>query len=105
MAVTANPTGSHPLFQTKNNSRPKGLLLFLAGVEGFEPSQTVLETGVLPLTPYPYIQLYVIFKTNKTKNIAYLVDQQFREIKIFRWNVFIPNVPAEENELQTKFDS
>ena len=27
----------------------------LAGVEGFEPSQTVLETGVLPLTPYPYI--------------------------------------------------
>ena len=28
--------------------------LFLAGVEGLEPSQTVLETGVLPLTPYPY---------------------------------------------------
>ena len=28
---------------------------FLAGVEGLEPSQTVLETGVLPLTPYPYI--------------------------------------------------
>ena len=28
--------------------------IFLAGVEGLEPSQTVLETGVLPLTPYPY---------------------------------------------------
>ena len=27
----------------------------LAGVEGLEPSQTVLETGVLPLTPYPYL--------------------------------------------------
>ena len=31
------------------------MVFFLAGVEGFEPSQTVLETGVLPLTPYPYI--------------------------------------------------
>ncbi len=30
----------------------------LAGVEGFEPSQTVLETGVLPLTPYPYVRLF-----------------------------------------------
>ncbi len=27
----------------------------MAGVEGLEPSQTVLETGVLPLTPYPCI--------------------------------------------------
>ena len=33
----------------------KGVLL--AGVEGLEPSQTVLETGVLPLTPYPYLKL------------------------------------------------
>ncbi len=28
----------------------------LAGVEGFEPSQAVLETDVLPLTLYPYIE-------------------------------------------------
>ncbi len=27
---------------------------YLAGVEGFEPSQAVLETDVLPLTLYPY---------------------------------------------------
>ena len=26
----------------------------MAGVEGFEPSQAVLETDVLPLTLYPY---------------------------------------------------
>ena len=25
----------------------------MAGVEGFEPSPTVLETGMLPLTLYP----------------------------------------------------
>ena len=29
------------------------LLIILAGVEGLEPSPTVLETGMLPLTPYP----------------------------------------------------
>lgn len=29
--------------------------LLLAGVEGLEPSQAVLETDVLPLTLYPYI--------------------------------------------------
>lgn len=27
---------------------------FLAGVVGFEPTQAVLETDVLPLTLYPY---------------------------------------------------
>lgn len=27
----------------------------MAGVTGFEPIQTVLETGVLPLTPYPHL--------------------------------------------------
>ena len=35
------------------NFAPK--LFTLAGVEGLEPSQAVLETGVLPLTPYPLI--------------------------------------------------
>ena len=40
---------------------------FLAGVEGFEPSQTVLETGVLPLTPYPYVIVYYKFN-NKMSN-------------------------------------
>ena len=32
----------------------KSLPLSLAGVEGLEPSQAVLETDVLPLTLYPY---------------------------------------------------
>ena len=39
----------------KNKALRDEVLYFLAGVEGLEPSQTVLETGVLPLTPYPYI--------------------------------------------------
>lgn len=30
------------------------LVSIVAGVEGFEPSQAVLETDVLPLTLYPY---------------------------------------------------
>ena len=55
-AATTNPMGSHPsFFYINKNSRPKGLLFLLAGVVGFEPTQTVLETGVLPLTPYPYM--------------------------------------------------
>ena len=38
----------------KNNSKTIEILLFpLAGVEGLEPSQAVLETDVLPLTLYP----------------------------------------------------
>ena len=32
----------------------------LAGVEGLEPSQAVLETDVLPLTLYPYVRMYLI---------------------------------------------
>lgn len=36
---------------------------FLAGVEGFEPSRTVLETGMLPLTSYPYVDLTNIIIT------------------------------------------
>ena len=31
------------------------LVSIVAGVEGFEPSQAVLETDVLPLTLYPYV--------------------------------------------------
>ena len=33
----------------------------MAGVEGFEPSQAVLETDVLPLTLYPYTQLILYY--------------------------------------------
>ena len=40
------------LQQTKKKSR-KSKLLFMAGVVGFEPTQAVLETDVLPLTLYP----------------------------------------------------
>ena len=32
-------------------------IIKLAGVEGFEPSQAVLETDVLPLTLYSYIEV------------------------------------------------
>ena len=35
---------------------------FLAGVEGLEPSQAVLETDVLPLTLYPYKHFIIIQK-------------------------------------------
>ena len=42
----------------------------MAGVEGFEPSQAVLETDVLPLTLYPYeIYLYIISQKNRIDNI------------------------------------
>ena len=40
-----NLTIKTPIFNAPTN---------LAGVEGFEPSRTVLETGMLPLTSYPY---------------------------------------------------
>ena len=49
--------------------------ILLAGVEGLEPSQTVLETGVLPLTPYPYIKFKSGGTLKKTNN-AYLVERQ-----------------------------
>ena len=39
----------------------------LAGVEGFEPSQAVLETDVLPLTLYSYKNY--LQKKNKYANI------------------------------------
>ena len=32
----------------------------MAGVEGLEPSQAVLETDVLPLTLYPYNLIIVL---------------------------------------------
>ena len=41
----------------KITAHSKEWTVILAGVEGLEPSQTVLETGVLPLTPYPYIKM------------------------------------------------
>ena len=55
-AATTNPVGFHPYTTyKKKQGTPNGIPCFLAGVVGFEPTQTVLETGVLPLTPYPYI--------------------------------------------------
>ena len=45
----------------------------MAGVEGFEPSQAVLETDVLPLTLYPYeIYLYIISQKNGIDNIFFI---------------------------------
>ena len=43
----------------------------MAGVEGLEPSQAVLETDVLPLTLYPYkfnILNTIIILAQKDKN-------------------------------------
>ena len=37
----------------------------LAGVEGFEPSQAVLETDVLPLTLYSYKNYFLIITQKK----------------------------------------
>ena len=44
----------------------------MAGVEGLEPSQAVLETDVLPLTLYPYKQ-----NNDSTKNrkIQYILQK------------------------------
>lgn len=42
----------------------------MAGVEGFEPSQAVLETDVLPLTLYPFeitLLLYTIKRIYASK--------------------------------------
>ena len=36
-------------------NHPKGWLIILAGVEGLEPSRTVLETGMLPLHHTPML--------------------------------------------------
>ena len=42
----------------------------MAGVEGLEPSQAVLETDVLPLTLYPYVEILTTINiiTHKLKN-------------------------------------
>ena len=40
----------------------------VAGVEGLEPSQAVLETDVLPLTLYPYKQSKIIITQKKEKH-------------------------------------
>ena len=42
----------------------------MAGVEGLEPSQAVLETDVLPLTLYPYVEMLTTINiiTYKLKN-------------------------------------
>ena len=61
----------------------------MAGVEGLEPSQTVLETGVLPLTPYPYMYI---------NNFACLMGRQFQDSKIIRWIVFDLKVPVAESK-------
>ena len=52
----------------------------MAGVEGLEPSQAVLETDVLPLTLYPYVNLFttIYIITQKFKN-----DNRFFEKSFF----------------------
>ncbi len=39
----------------------------MAGVTGFEPVLTVLETAVLPLTPYPSVRISK-YSIDKNKN-------------------------------------
>lgn len=48
------------------------LSFYLAGVVGFEPTQAVLETDVLPLTLYPYklfTNPYISIKQNNLQDI------------------------------------
>ncbi len=42
---------------SKTKKSSDGLYFFMAGVTGFEPVLTVLETAVLPLTPYPCMRI------------------------------------------------
>ena len=69
----------------------------MAGVEGLEPSQTVLETGVLPLTPYPYIKFYAVCKL---KVNAHFGGPAVSGNKNIPGECFYPKVPAAENELK-----
>ena len=50
----------------------------MAGVEGLEPSQAVLETDVLPLTLYPY-ETFII--------LAYWSKKINTKIKLFKMYV------------------
>ena len=52
------------------------LLYYMAGVEGLEPSQAVLETDVLPLTLYPYMKL---FTTINIITYKFKIDNRFFE--------------------------
>ena len=54
--IKINNIEKNKLFEIKIASNKK-----MAGVEGFEPSQAVLETDVLPLTLYPYNYFSVFF--------------------------------------------
>ena len=51
----------------------------MAGVEGLEPSQAVLETDVLPLTLYPYVQQK--YNSIKFKKIQYISKKNLEKIK------------------------
>ena len=53
----------------------------LAGVEGLEPSQAVLETDVLPLTLYSYKNYFLIITQKKENDKAF---GEFFMIKIFK---------------------
>ena len=50
--------------------------MFLAGIEGLEPTQAVLETDVLPLTLYPYEKQIFIY-INLYKNLLYLIINKY----------------------------
>lgn len=55
-------------YSFKNKKSTMLVVDFVAGVEGFEPSQAVLETDVLPLTLYPYeLTLYYLSIKEKKK--------------------------------------
>ncbi len=55
-----NPLRVRVLSNQKRTTYPMDRLFFLAGVEGLEPSRTVLETGMLPLHHTPICDLYII---------------------------------------------
>ena len=56
------------LFISKTKNHPTGWLFILAGVEGLEPSRTVLETGMLPLHHTPIYKLPYYSTTKQRKS-------------------------------------
>lgn len=45
----------------------------MAGVVGFEPTLKVLETRVLPLTPYPYISNAFLLYNKPEENASKII--------------------------------
>ena len=63
----------------------------MAGVAGFEPALTVLETAVLPLTPYPWLRMNK-YNTSKIKNTI-IVQKKMESFSIFFFMIMKNRLP------------